>query len=403
MLVDQLLKSQKEHNIDGYVMYGRAFGAEEQLEKVYKINTKIGFLIHKFKFHIFGKNGFYSLNETKRTLKLIDKIKPDVIHLHNIHGYYINIEMLFKYLKEKKIPIVWTFHDCWPFTGHCTYFSAIECEKWKTGCFACPQKTKGPRSLIFDRSKESYTAKKNLFTNIQNMRIITVSNWLNDLVKESFLKDSPTTTIYNWIDRNVFNENKKNDLLRKRYNIKNKFVILGVAPAWVERKGINDFLALAKMISEDEIIVLVGDMLKNKIFGEKPVKDIPENIIVIPPTKNANELASIYAMADVFINPSRQETFGLTTAEAMSCGTPVIVYDTTACPEVVGRDGKCGFVAKSLEVEDLYSKIQLIKGNAEFNYSGNSIERVCKLFNKTQNLDKYIQIYYELASNKDKK
>ncbi|PLR85058.1 glycosyl transferase [Bacillus canaveralius] len=399
-LVEQLLKKQKESGIEGYVMYGRSIGEEQLNENVIKINSKTGFLAHKYKYHLLGRNGFYSKNETKRAVEIIDEINPDIVHLHNIHGYYINIEILFKYLHKKNIPVVWTFHDCWPFTGHCNHFHSIGCEKWKTGCFSCPLKTKGPRSIIFDRSKESYEAKRKLFSSIKNMRIVTVSNWLNELVKESFLQGISSNVIYNWINRSVFNEDKTDETFKIKHNIENKFVILGVAPAWTTRKGISDFLELAKIISEDEIIVLVGSTLENKLFGEKPVKNLPKNIISIPPTKNASELALIYKSADVFINPSREETFGLTTAEALSCGTPAIVYDTTACPEVVGIDETSGYIAKPFDVQDLYSKVKLVKTHGKLHFSRNAISRVNKLFNKEKNLSEYLNIYTELVKNK---
>ncbi len=390
-IVEQLLETQKNSYIDGYVLYGKGDLVDEP--NVYKINTKLGYYYHKFMTHVFGKHSFYSKRKTKKAMRIIEQIKPDVIHLHNLHGHYLNVQVLFNYILKNEIPVVWTFHDCWAFTGHCAYFHEIGCEKWKTGCFKCELKYSYPRSFIFDRSKQSYIEKKRLFTSIRNINLVNVSRWVDGLVSESFFMDKPHSVIYNWIDRDIFNGNTESDWIRKKYNIDNKFVILGVAAGWTERKGIRDFVELSNFINDDEVIFLIGSAPTNLT--------LPKGIINIPAITDQTLLAQYYAMADVYINPSRQETFGLTTAEAMSCGTPAIVYDVTACPEIVGVDEKCGYIAKAYEVSDIYSKIKKIKLKGKSFYSINAIQRVEQLFDNGHNLNEYIKLYREVTNKND--
>lgn len=308
--------------------------------------------------------GFFSQNATRKLIEEIQEYDPDIIHLHNLHGYYINLEILFEFLKQYKKTVIWTLHDCWSFTGHCCYYSMVGCKKWIDGCYNCEQIHAYPKSLFIDNSKKNYRDKKNIFTSVPNLVLVTVSNWLREEVKKSFLKNFPCTTIYNGIDLNVFKPTESD--FRRRYGIENKVVILGVASTWDVRKGLNDFIELSYLLGEEYKIVVVGVSKKEK-------EKLPESILGIERTNSVSELAEIYTAADVFFNASIEETFGLPTVEAMACGTPVIVYDCTALPEVVNN--QCGFVVKEHDLEtvvecikkrEIFSKKNIIENASRY-------------------------------------
>jgi glycosyltransferase involved in cell wall biosynthesis len=311
--------------------------------------------------------------------------------LHHLHGYYINIEILFKYLKSVNIPIVWTFHDCWSFTGHCTNFDFVGCEKWKTECYECEQKGEYPKSLILDRSRENFFDKKRIFNSLDNLIIVSVSKWLDNVVAQSFLSQIPRQIIYNGVDINLFSECSDN-YVREKYSIGNKFLILGVATNWDKRKGFEDFLKLSEMINDDILILLVG-------LNNSQINNLPKNIIGIKRTENPKELVAFYSAADLFINFSVEETFGLTTAEALSCGTPAIVYDTTACPELI--NGGTGFVVKKRDISGVLEKLMEVRLKPRGYYSSACRKRAVMMFNKSDRYMEYLKLYYRLLKKKD--
>lgn len=233
-----------------------------------------------------GRHGCYSHFATYKLIQKIKKTKPDIIHLHNIHGWYLNWKMLFDFLKNADIPVIWTLHDCWSFTGHCPYFMALGCEKWKTGCYECPLYKLYP-GCILDDSKKQYILKKSCFTGVPNLTIVTPSQWLMDLVKQSYLKDYNTIVINNGIDLTKFKPRISG--FRKKYNLVDKIVLLGVAFDWSFRKGINDFQRLAEELPEEYAIVLVG-------VSDVIAKELPKRIISIACTQNQEELAKIYSV-----------------------------------------------------------------------------------------------------------
>lgn len=337
------------------IAYGREAYVPEKYQKyALRIGTGIDVKLHALASRIFDSHGLHSKRATKEFIKWAEDYNPDMVWLHNVHGYYINYELLFQWIKSRPtMQVKWTLHDCWPFTGHCSHFTYVQCEKWKTHCHQCPQKNAYPKRIIVDRSKLNFNRKKKAFTQVENMKIITPSKWLANLVKESFLKDYPVEVVYNTIDTTVFKPIPSD--FRKRYGIEDKFMILGVASVWNERKGLNDFFKLSSLIDEQKVIVLVG-------FSQKQLKDLPQNIIGIERTNNAKELAEIYTAADVFVNPSKEETFGLTTVEAISCGTKAIVYKDTACEEIAKKWG--GIVVEQ-SVNDLYEAIIDMFGSEE--------------------------------------
>lgn len=322
---------------ESYVAYGRppAIGCPEAI----RIGCSLDLYSHVFLTRLLDLHGFGSKHATIKFLKKVEQIDPDIIHLHNVHGYYINIEQLFNYLKESNKPVVWTLHDCWPFTGHCTYFNYVGCEKWKAGCFKCPQKKRYPASYFLDNSEKNYEMKKQLFTGLKRMIIVTPSRWLANLVKESFLKEYPVEVIPNGIDTNLFKPTPGD--FRRRYNLEGKFVILGVANVWEERKGLKYFFEFSKLLREDEIIVLVG-------LNKKQIEILPKNIIGIPKTNSPVELAQIYSSADVFLNPTLEENYPTVNLEAQACGSYVITFDSGGCRETILEEHVTGEVVERM-------------------------------------------------------
>lgn len=307
-----------------FIAYGREPAVD--CNGVIRIGSKYDVYLHVLRTRIFDEHGFGSRKATAKFIKKIDEIKPDIIHLHNIHGYYLNIEVLFNYFKEVQVPMVWTLHDCWSFTGHCAYFDYVGCSRWREGCFRCPQKSRYPSSWFFDKSLVNWKKKKELFAGFKNMTLVTPSRWLAELVKQSFLKDYHVVVIPNGIDTSVFKPTPSD--FRKRYGLENKFIILGVANVWEERKGLKYFLELSKMLNDDEVIVLVG-------LNEKQKKYLPKNIIGISRTSSVRELAGIYTAADVFVNPTLEDNYPTVNLEAQACGTYVITFASGGAPETI--------------------------------------------------------------------
>lgn len=321
----------KKYESEGHtvkIAYGRNKHVPSSCERfAVRIGSQPSVYTHVLKARLFDASGFGSIHATQKFLKWLDAFQPDLVWLHNIHGYYINIELLFDWLKKHPtIQIKWTLHDCWSFTGHCSYFTYVKCDKWKNGCLTCPQIKSYPASLGYDGSKRNYQKKKNLFTGLAKMTLITPSQWLADLVKQSFLKDYPVKVVYNTIDTTVFKPTASD--FRERFHIGDKKMILGVASIWSPRKGFQDFMKLSKIIDQNTVIVLVG-------LDKKQMKELPKNIIGISRTNNTKELAEIYTAADVFFNPTYEDNYPTVNLEAEACGTPVITYDTGGCEETI--------------------------------------------------------------------
>lgn len=325
-----------------------AFGREkancDDLTTV-QIGTVLDYKLHGIRNRLLDDHGFGSKAATKRFLQWVREFDPDVIWLHNVHGYYIHIGELFAYLKTCGKEIRWTLHDCWSFTGHCAYFDYARCDRWKTGCHHCPEKKSYPASMLMDGSKSNYEKKKALFTGIPNLSLIVPSHWLESRVKESFLKEYPVEVVYNKINAEAFKPTPGD--LRKRYGLEEKKILLGVASVWDARKGLRDFVALSQMLEERCKIVLVG-------LNQEQIRQLPPRILGLPRTNNITELAQWYTTADVFVCPSYEETFGMTAMEARACGTEAVVYQNTACQEIVE---KFGGVAVPMGPEHLYEAI----------------------------------------------
>ena len=328
-----------------------------------------------------GLEGCYSYFGTLLLIKKIKKISPDVIHLHNLHGWYINLPVLFKYIKNNNVRVIWTLHDCWSFTGHCPHFDLIECKKWKSGCFECPLYKQYPSSFI-NNSKVLYKLKKKWFTGIKDLTVVTPSKWLANLVSESFLGNYPIKVINNGIDLNVFKPTDSD--FRKKYNCEDKFILLGVAFGWGKKKGLDVFIELSKRFDERFKIVLVGT-------NEDVDKQLPENIISIHRTNNQVELAEIYSAADLFVNPTREDTYPTVNMEAIACGTPVITFKTGGSPEIL--DETCGCVVPKDDIEKLYNEI--IRIYEEKCFFKNDCLLKAKAFNKDDRFNEYVNLYVE--------
>ena len=324
--------------------------------------------------------GCFSHICTARFLSKVSRFKPDIIHLHNLHGSYINIPMLFSYIKKHRIPVVWTLHDCWAFTGHCPYFTLTNCDKWKEGCRHCPKIKSYPWPSM-DLSSPMWKLKRKCFTGMENMTLVTPSKWLAGLVKQSFLKDYPVKVINNGIDLNIFRPTESS--FRQDHGIAaDEYMLLGVAFGWEERKGLDVFMDLAGRLPEKYKIVLVGT-------NEETDKLLPENIISIHQTENQAQLAEIYSAADLFVNPTREENFPTVNMEALACGTPVITFNTGGSPEII--DDSCGAVVNCDDVDGLEKNIKNILDQSLFD-SDACINRG-KFFNQNNLFREYVQLY----------
>ena len=334
---------------------------------------------------ITDRQGFYSKKASRKLIKVIREYQPDLIQLHNLHGYYLHIPSLFQFLAEAQIPVVWTLHDCWPFTGHCAYFDYANCDKWKTLCKHCPQKKRYPKSLLWDSSAKNYRQKKERFGSVSNMTIVTPSQWLAGLVKQSFLEGYPVEVIPNGIDLTVFQHTESE--FRSRYGLENKAIVLGVANSWDYRKGLDAFRQLAACLDDSFRIVLVG-------INRKQMAGLPDNIIAIEKTQNQQELAQIYTAADVFVNPTLEDNFPTTNLEALACGTPVITYQTGGSGESITP--QCGAVVEKGNIDALIKAI----------HETCCISRdVCldraNLYEKGKRFQEYIQLYQKILKEKE--
>jgi glycosyltransferase involved in cell wall biosynthesis len=376
-----------ENGGESYIAYGRS--ANISKSNPIKIGNQWDKAIHLVNTRLFDTHGFHSGNATKELIKKIEVIQPDIIHLHNLHGYYLNIEILFKFLKEWNKPVVWTLHDCWSFTGHCCYYERVKCTKWKTECSKCPLLKLYPQSYLFDNSKSNFHKKKNLFSLPANLHLVTVSNWLEEQVKESFHKHRIVQTIYNGINLEIF---KPIDItgLKEKHGFGAKQIILGVANVWSDGKGLNSFIELSKLLKPEQLIILIG-------LKKDQVKSLPENIIGIERTNSMTELAEFYNMADVFVNPSIAETFGMVTAEAMACGTPSVVYNSSAMPELI--TDAVGFIVNPNDYQSLFERINIILAHGKSDYSKSCVERAHLLFEMNKQFEEYISLYNRLLNN----
>ena len=345
------------------------------------------YCVHNVLAKLTGLNGLFSVGATLRLLRGIRKIDPDIIHLHNLHGFSINLPLLFRYIKRNHIPVVWTLHDCWAFTGKCPHFTMVKCDKWKTGCAHCPQLKGYPKALL-DMSQMMWKLKKKWFTGVPNMVIVTPSQWLCDLVKQSYLKDYDIKVINNGIDLETFRPTPSN--FREKYGIdKTQHIVLFVAFGWEARKGLDVVINLAGKLPENYQIVVVGT-------DDNVDKELPSNILSIHRTQNQREVAEIYTAADVFANPTREEVLGLVNIEALACGTPVLTFCTGESPEVI--DETCGIVVPCDDTSALENTIRYVCEEKPF--PSENCRKHAEQFDMNDKFAEYVQLYQEICEDK---
>lgn len=347
-----------------------------------KISTLGGTLIHTIKSRISDCEGLQSSHATKKLIRELEIFRPDIIHLHNIHGHYINYPLLMRWLKKSDIPVVWTMHDCWAYTGHCCHYTANKCNNWKKGCLDCKYSYTYPRSL-FSQSERNFELKSEYFSSLPNLTIVAVSNWLANELKQSFLNKFPIEIIHNGIDTEIF---KPIPLATK-----GNFRILGVASHWDENKNIEFFNHLANKIVSNEEITIVGKLSLQKKLN------LHRKINYIGTIDTPEKLAETYSSADVFINPSREETFGMTTIEAMACGIPAIVNDATALPEVITPE--TGYAIDINDIDAVYDTIQHIKNNP--NHFANCRQHIINSYALNLMTSQYLNLYQNIMRKKD--
>ncbi|MBE6202363.1 MAG: glycosyltransferase [Rikenellaceae bacterium] len=374
---------------DSYIAYGRH--CCQSKSRLIKVGSKLSQAWHLMIARLFDKQGLGSRHATKRLIKQIKEINPDIIHLHNIHGYYLNYKILFEYLNSVDTPVVWTLHDCWPFTGHCAHYITHGCDKWKSNCDICKYRHVYPKAYSSNASN-NFKEKKALFSSIsEHLTIIGVSNWLSNETRCSFLSIANIQTIYNGIDLNIFVKQPTSNF-RRKHNIEDKFVLLGIASVWDENKGLNDYISLSQQIDEKYAIVLIG-------LNKRQVSSLPSNVIAVDRTSSQAELAEIYSTADITLSLSRQETFGLTIAESMASGTPAIAYKTTALPELITpHTGK--LITKVGDITALKDAIEEICANGKEYYSDACRKRAEEHFDKNKCFMQYINLYNSLLTTK---
>lgn len=352
-----------------------------------KIAGKTGVKIHGLLSRIIGKQAAFSPFSTAKAIKEIKHFQPSIVHLHNLHGNYINLKKLLRYLAQNDIPTVITLHDCWFFTGKCTHYTTKQCKKWQDGCRDCSQLKKDIPSWFFDRTKKMWREKKELFEAVPRLGVIGVSDWITDEAKKSSLKNAKIVErIYNWIDLKVFYP-RQEDVRKKYWLPKDKFLIFCIGAGWsVNSSKYYDLLALSDKLDTDTQIVLAGEISKN-------IK-LPKNITSIGYINSTDELAKLYSQADVYVHLSKEDTFGKVIAEAMACGTPAIVYDVTACPELIGEG--CGHVVEVGDIDGIKQAIDKVKSVGKEKYSKACIEFVRKHFEKEELIRETLKIYERL-------
>lgn len=379
-IAEDIGKTLLDNGHESWIAYGR--GNRPSQSQLVTIGNQADIVLHGAKSLLFDRHGFGSKAATISLINEIKKIQPDVICLHNLHGYYIHIGELFEYLSSTNIPTFWTFFDCWAFTGHCSYFDDINCTKWKTECYSCPKTSQYPKSLFKDQSTRNFRDKKALFLGKNNLHLIVHSQWLKGMVEESFMAKTKTTHIFSGIDLGLFKPSSSN--LRQQHQIHDKTLVLGVASVWDKRKGLQDFGKLVNYLDSDYQVVLIG-------VTDKQRAELPNEVIGISRTESVEELAQWYSAANVFVNPTYQDNFPTTNIESLACGTPVVTYQTGGSPEAI--DQETGMIVEKGSVKGLKESIELV-----VSWDREEIRKKCRLraevnFDKSQQYLKYIKLF----------
>lgn len=380
-----------KHGWESYVAYSKGRdGMPKCSSRLVPVGNKLDVTWHAVETRLFDRHGLASRLATHRFIKEISKIKPDVIHIHNIHGYFLNYKILFDFLKSYGKPVIWTVHDCWLYTGHCYHYDSIGCDKWKTGCNNCPQKMAFPTSWLMDRSKENFHDKKQHFNQLDKTKFVIapVSQWMANEMKASMLGSCQFQVMHNGINIDVFSPKPNMEETRTRYNLGDKNIILAVASKWLPEKGVEDIMKLSSSLKEDETIVMVG-------VDDYLMKRLPHNIVGIKRTANAEELAELYSIATALINPTWQDNYPTVNMEAIACGTPVVTYRTGGSPESITNE--TGYVVEQGDINGMFQAIKEIELKGKAYYTAVCRDYAVKYFNKEDRYMDYINLYQSLT------
>lgn len=364
-------------------------GIKSCQSEVIPVGNKWSTIWHGLETRLFDRHGLASNEATRLFVKQIQELKPDVIHIHNIHGYFLNYQILFDFLAKSNIPVVWTVHDCWLYTGHCYYYSYAGCNKWQTGCGHCPQKKEFPASWLIDRSHQNYEDKKQAFTSLpqDQLTIVPVSEWIREEMQHSFLRNNQFHVIHNGINTNIFNIYNP-EQVKQKYELNGKHILLGVASIWSREKGFDDCIQMADLLHPDEMLVLVG-------VRSEQQKRLKKNMLGIPRTENIHQLAELYAAADAFINPTWQDNYPTVNLEAIACGTPVVTYRTGGSIEAI--TDQTGFIVPQGNVKEMLEAARLISQRGKAYYQQPCRTYALENFRKEDRYQDYLDLYDKLT------
>lgn len=364
-------------------------GIKSCQSEVIPVGNKWSTIWHGLETRLFDRHGLASNEATRLFVKQIQELKPDVIHIHNIHGYFLNYQILFDFLAQSNIPVVWTVHDCWLYTGHCYYYSYAGCNKWQTGCGHCPQKKEFPASWLIDRSHQNYEDKKQAFTSLplDQLTIVPVSEWIREEMQHSFFRNNQFHVIHNGINTNIFNIYNP-EQVKQKYGLNGKHILLGVASIWSREKGFDDCIQMADFLHPDEMLVLVG-------VRPEQQKKLKKNMLGIPRTENIHQLAELYAAADAFINPTWQDNYPTVNLEAIACGTPVVTYRTGGSIEAI--TDQTGFIVPQGNVKEMLETARLISQRGKAYYQQPCRTYALENFRKEDRYQDYLDLYDKLT------
>lgn len=375
---------------ESYIAYSRARdGVPPHSSKLVPVGNKLDLLLHWLATRLFDAHGLASRRATKQLIRQIGQIDPDIVHIHNVHGYFLNYPLLCAYLAERGKPVIWTVHDCWLFTGHCYHYAAAGCDRWQSGCFDCPQRGAFPKSWLFDRSERNFVCKREALTAIPNFTLVTVSDWMRREVAKSFLKDVPCRVIHNGIDLHTFRPRPETGV-RSRYGIPAENYVLAVASLWLPQKGLPDLVRLAAALPADECLVVVGRL------DETQRAAFPDGVCFIPRTEDADALAELYSGALALVNPTWQDNYPTVNLEAIACGTPVITYRTGGSVESVTE--QTGFVVEQGDVAGLADALRRVREREKAVYARTCRSYALKHFDRKDCFQDYIRLYESLAT-----
>lgn len=377
---------------ESWIAYSRGrdgFKPELCKSKLLPVGSRLSVALHGLETRLFDRHGLGSRLATRRFVKELRRLDPDIIHIHNIHGYFLNYKILFRYLAECGKPVIWTVHDCWLYTGHCYHYASAGCDKWQTACRQCPQKRAFPSSLLLDRSAVNFRDKKEAFLSVPKGKflIVTVSEWMKAEMSRSFLKDSRFRVIHNGIDTDAFSPQGDREV-RSRYGLGDRTVILGLASIWLREKGFDDLVKMASGLRTDEVLVMVGGM------SPEQKSSLPEGVVSVSRTENVQQLAALYSAAVAFVNPTWQDNYPTVNLEAISCGTPVVTYRTGGSVESVTPG--TGFVVEQGDVDGLLACVRRVEALGKASFSHACRDYALKHFRKQDRYAEYLALYKSL-------